>query len=134
MCRKSPVTWTSTLVGTSTWPARSFCLCCFWPAVRHLWSQHMSGISHHTGLHPGSNIYLTSWFILSVLIFTFSETSVVPTHVQNPPSHGLHPGRNVYLTNWVILSVFFFDRLWNICSQYMCLGSPITRTSTLVET
>ena len=70
----------------------------------------MSGIPHNTDLDPGSNIYLTSWFILSVLIFAFSETSVVPTHVQNTPSHGLHPGRNVYLTNWVILSVFF-DRL-----------------------
>ena len=39
---------------------------------------HMSGISHHMDLHPGSNIYLTSWFIMSVLFLTFSETSVVP--------------------------------------------------------
>ena len=29
-------------------------------------------------LHPGRNVYLTSWFILSVLFLTFSETSVVP--------------------------------------------------------
>ena len=67
----------------------------------------MSGISHYTDLHPGSNIYLTSWFILSDLFLTFSEMSVVPSHVQNPPSQGLHPGRNVYLTSWVILSVLF---------------------------
>ena len=59
-------------------------------------------------LHPGRNIYLTSWFILSVLFLTFSETSVVPAHVQNPRSHGLHPNRNIYLTSWFILSVFFF--------------------------
>ena len=77
----------------------------FSQGVRHLWSQHKSGISYHKDLHPGSNIYLTSWFIMSVLFLTFSETSVVPSHVQNPPSHGLHPGRNVYLTSWVILSV-----------------------------
>ena len=67
----------------------------------------MSGILHHTDLHPGSNIYLTSWFILSVLFLTFSETSVVPTSVQDPPSQGLQNGRNVYLTSTVILSVLF---------------------------
>ena len=37
--------------------------------------QHMSGISHHIDLHPGSNIYLTSWFILSVLFLTGGETA-----------------------------------------------------------
>ena len=58
-------------------------------------------------LHPGRNVYLTSWFILSVLFMTGGKTAVVPTHVQNPPSHGLHRGRNVYLTSWVILSVLF---------------------------
>ena len=64
-----------------------------------MWSQHMSGISHHTDLHPGSNIYLTSWFILSVLIFTFSEMSVV-LHMSRIPHHtDLHPGRNVYLSS-----------------------------------
>ena len=67
----------------------------------------MSGIPHHTDLHGGRNIYLTSWFILSVLFLTFSEMSVVPIHVQNPRSHGLHPGRNVYLTSWFILSVLY---------------------------
>ena len=33
-------------------------------------------------LHPGRNIYLTSWFILSVLFSTGGKTSEVPTHVQ----------------------------------------------------
>ena len=36
--------------------------------------------------HPGRNIYLTSWFILSVLFLTDREISVVPTLVQDPPS------------------------------------------------
>ena len=67
----------------------------------------MSGIPRHTDLHPGRNIYLTSWFILSVLFSTDREMSVVPTSVQDPPSQGLHPGMNVYLTSWLILSVFF---------------------------
>ena len=50
-------------------------------------------------LHPGRNIYLTSWFILSVLIFTFSEMSVV-LHMSRIPHHtDLHPGRNVYLSS-----------------------------------
>ena len=68
----------------------------------------MSGIPRHTDLHPGRNIYLTSWFILSVLFSTDREMSVVPTSVQDPPSQGLHPGMNVYLTSWFILSVFYF--------------------------
>ena len=38
-------------------------------------------------LHPGRKIYLTSWFILSVLFLTGSEMSVFPTHVQDTPSH-----------------------------------------------
>ena len=29
--------------------------------------------------HPGRNVYLTSWFIPSVLFFTGGETSVVNT-------------------------------------------------------
>ena len=96
MCLKSPVTWTSTLVGRSTWPAGSCCLCYFWQAVRH-----------HTDLHPGRNVYLTSWFILSVLFLTDHETSVVRISVSDSSSQGLHPGRNIYLISWVILSVLF---------------------------
>ena len=42
-------------------------------------------------LHPGRNIFLTSWFILSVLFLTGSETSVVPIIVLDPPSKGLPP-------------------------------------------
>ena len=42
-------------------------------------------------LHPGKNVSLTSCFILSVLFLTGGETSVVPTHVLDPPSHGPVP-------------------------------------------
>ena len=59
----------------STWPAGSFCLCCFWQVVTCLWSLNISGIPHHTDLHPDRNVYR---------------------------------------------------------GNYTCLGSPITRTSTLV--
>ena len=162
MCLKSPMTWTSTLVGRSTWPAGSCCLCYFCQAVRH-----------HADLHPGRNVYLTSWFILSVLFLTHREMSVVPTCVRDLPSHRsppwqeclpdqlvhslccfwqmvrhlwslhgswiphhthLHPSRNMYLTSWFILSVFFFDRWWDICGPLTCLGSLVTSTCTLVET
>ena len=34
---------------------------------------------------------MTSWFILSVLFLTDSETSVVPTSVWDPKSHGPLP-------------------------------------------
>ena len=58
-------------------------------------------------LHPGRNVYLTSWFTLSVLFLTDHEASLVPTSVRDPPSQGLHNGRNVNLTSLVILSVLF---------------------------
>ena len=41
----------------------------------------MSRIPPHIYLHPGRNIYLTSWFILSVLFLTDGQISVGPTHV-----------------------------------------------------
>ena len=72
-----------------------------------LLSLHVSGIPLHMDLHPGRNVYLTSWFILSVLFLTDHEASLVPTSVRDPPSQGLHNGRNVYLTSLVILSVLF---------------------------
>ena len=34
------------------------------------------------------NVYLTSFFIVSVLFLTGDETSVVPTSVQDPPTQG----------------------------------------------
>ena len=43
------------------------------------------------GLQNGRNVYLTSMVILSVLFLTGGETSVVPTHDWDPPSHGLPP-------------------------------------------
>ena len=39
-------------------------------------------------LHPGRNVYLTSWFILSVLFLTGGEMSVVLTYVWHNLSHG----------------------------------------------
>ena len=42
-------------------------------------------------LYPGRNVYLTSWFILSVFYFTGGETSVVCTHVWDPLSHAPPP-------------------------------------------
>ena len=57
--------------------------------------------------HPGRNIYLTSWFILSVLFLTGGDKFVVSTSVWDPPSQGLRNSTNVYLTSWVILSVLF---------------------------
>ena len=94
----------------------------------------MAEIPCHTDLHPGRNVYLTSWFILSVLFLTGSETSVVPTCVlhppwtstlvptlsvlfltgsdiptcgQNPRHTDLHPRIDDYLTSWFILSVWY---------------------------
>ena len=59
-------------------------------------------------LHPGRNVYLTSWFVLSVLFLTGGEMSVVPIHVLIPHYMDLHPSRNVNPTSWFILSVLFF--------------------------
>ena len=131
MYPRSPITRISTPEETSTWPAGSFCLYYYWQMVRCLWSLHVSGIPCHTALHPSRNVYLTSWFILSVLFLTGSETSVVPTCVRVPnhtdlhplcvsgiPSHtDLHPGRNVYLTSWFIFLCCFWQVakcLWSL--------------------
>ena len=68
---------------------------------------HVSWIPHHMDLHPGNNVYLTSWFILSVLFLTggrclwFLHMSRIPHHTD------LHPGRNIYPTSSFILSVLF---------------------------
>ena len=39
-------------------------------------------------LHSGTNIYLTGWFILSVLYLRGSDTSVLPIRVWDAPSDG----------------------------------------------
>ena len=131
-CPGSPVTCTSVLIGMSTWPAGSFCLSCFWQVVRHLWSLQVSGIHHHTDLHPGRNVYLTSWFILSGCFLTGRKTFVVPTCVSDLPAHGCPPQKEP-LPNQLVHSVsIVFDRQWDVCGPYTCLGSPITRTSTLI--
>ena len=90
-CPGSPITRTFILVETSTWPACSFCLCCF--LTDHETSVVPTSVwdPSSQGLHPGRNIYLTSWVILSVLFLTGGKTSVVPTHVRDPPSHGPPP-------------------------------------------
>ena len=56
----------------------------------------------HTDLHPGRNVYLTSWFILSVLFLTGSEVrhvSVVPpTHVlTRSPCVVFHTDMSAYM-------------------------------------
>ena len=98
--------WTSNSVAMSTQPTDSFCLCCFWQAVRRLWSYTCPG-SPVTWTSTLVGMYLTSWFILSVLFFTGGETFVVIRHVWDPLSHDLHPGRNISSTSWFILSVLF---------------------------
>ena len=45
----------------------------------------------HTDLHPRIDVYLTSWFILSVWYLTGGDTSVVPTCVWEPSSQGPPP-------------------------------------------
>ena len=62
---------------------------------------------HHTDLHPSTNVFLASWFILSALFFTGGETSMV-LHISRIPCYmDLHNDRNVYLSSWFILSVLF---------------------------
>ena len=61
-------------------------------------------------LVPCRNVYLTSWFILSVLFLTGNKR-LWSLHMSRIPHHmDLHLGRNIYLTSWFILSVLFFDR------------------------
>ena len=52
-----------------------------------MWSLHVSQIHHDTDLRSSSNVYQTNWFILSGLFLTDGGMSVVPRHVQDPPSH-----------------------------------------------
>ena len=121
------ITWTSTLAAMSTWSADLFCLCSFWQAVWHLWSLHLSWIPHHMHLYPSRNIYLTSWFILSVFL-TGVETSVVTTCVWDPPSHGPPPW-DEHLPNQLVYSVCFDCYIqWDVCGPYTCPESPITWT------
>ena len=105
----------------------------------------MSGIPHHTDLHPSSNLFLTTWFILSVLFLHMSQvgtpesvlfmTSVVPTHVWDPLSHAdLQSSSNVYPTSWFILSVMFLTggetSVVLHMSRIPCLDSTLEGMST----
>ena len=134
MCLGSAVTWTSTPVWTSTQPAGSFCLYCFWQAMRCMWSLSMSGIPHHTDLHSSRNVFLTNWFILTVLFLIGDETSVVPRRVWHPPSHRRPPWEEHLPDKPVHAVCVVFDMRWHICGPYMCLGSTVTQTSTQVGT
>ena len=42
-------------------------------------------------LHPGRNVYPTSWFILFVLLLTGIAMCVIPTHVRDLLLHGPPP-------------------------------------------
>ena len=65
----------------------------------------MSRIPEHR-LHPGRNVYLTSWVILSVVLTALRR--LWSLHMSRIPCHmNLHPGRNIYLTSWFIVSVLF---------------------------
>ena len=109
-CPGSPVTQTSALVWVSTWPAGWFSLCCFWQAVRH-----------HMDLHPGKNVYLTSWFIVSVLIFDRWWEVCGPYMCQESPVTWTSTLLGI-LPDWLFHSLsVVFDRWW-----------VITQTSTLV--
>ena len=124
-CLESPFIRTSTLVGMSTCLAGSFCLSFFWQVVRHLCSLHVSGIPHHTNFCRSRNVNPKSWFILSVLFWTGSETSVVATSVCDPTSHRPPPCQE-HLPNQPVHSVcVFLDRWLDICGSYMCPGSVV---------
>ena len=60
---------------------------------------------------PSSNVYLNSWFILSVLFFTGGETSVVPTCIRDPPSHGSPPQKK-HLPEQLVHSVCIIIDRW----------------------
>ena len=61
-------------------------------------------------LHPGKNIYLTSWFILSVLFLSYREMSVVPACVQDTPSHAPPPLKEGLPDQLVHAVCVVFDR------------------------
>ena len=75
----------------STRPAGSFCLYCFLADGETSVVPTCVWDPWHMDLHPGRNVYPTSWFILSVLFLTDGEMSVVCTRVLDPPSHGTPP-------------------------------------------
>ena len=63
------------------------------------------------GPPPSSNVYLNSWFILSVLFFTGGETSVVPTCIRDPPAHGSPPQKK-HLPDQLVHSVCIIIDRW----------------------
>ena len=92
----------------------------------------LPGWRSQTDLHPGRNIYPTSWFKLSVLFLTGCEMFLVHIHVWDPPSHRPPPWQERLPDQAVHSDCIVFDRQCDVCGPYTCLGSPITRTSTLI--
>ena len=86
---------------------------------------YVTSIPVGTGVHP-RNVYLTSWFVLSVLFLTGGET-LWSLHVSGI-LHGTWtstPGRNVYLTSWFILSVLFLDEMSVVPT---CVWDPLSHS------
>ena len=76
-------------------------------------------------LHPGRNVYLTSWFILSVLFLPGGEMSVVPTHVRDIQSHG-PPPQYECLPDQLAYSVYVvFNRWGDVYGPYTCPSPPL---------
>ena len=106
MCLGSPVIPLSVLFltgsETSVVPTRVWV-----PHHTNLHPLRVSGIPGHKDLHPGRNVYLTSWFIFLCWFWQVMRC-LWSVHVSGIPHHtDLRPSRNVCLTSWFILSVLF---------------------------
>ena len=91
----------------STWTAGSFCLHCFWQAVKCLWSLNMSGIHCHmtsspteTSIRPGGSFGLCYFWQALGRLWSL-PVSGIPNHTD------LHLSRNVNPKSWFIQSVLF---------------------------
>ena len=87
---------------------------------------------HHTDFHPSRNVFLASWFILSVLFLTGGEMSVAPTRFWDPQSQGPTPWYECLLDKPFHSVCVIFDRWWDVCGPYTCPISNITQTYTPV--
>ena len=75
-------------------------------------------------LHPGRNVYLTSWFILSVLFLTDHETSVVPTSVRDPPITRIPQWQECLPDQLGHFVCVVFERQQDICGPLHMSGIP----------
>ena len=107
MCLGFPITQISTPVETLTWKAGSFCLCCFWQVVRHLWSLYVSGIHRHADLCSNS-MSTQPASLYCLYCFWQAGGRLWSLNVSGIPHHTyLNPSRNVSPMSWFILSVLF---------------------------